>query len=65
MTHLASQLRKPANLIPTRAGRTSPRARKRGPSKRYDRRPADTPAVQTVTHRIVLHPLPATTNLIF
>jgi protein-L-isoaspartate(D-aspartate) O-methyltransferase len=40
-----------------REGRTAPRARKRGGSNRYDRRPANTPAVQTVTYRIVLHPL--------
>src|SRR6266568_6286329 len=34
-----------------------PRARKRGGSNRYPRRPKDTPAVQKVTHRIELHPL--------
>jgi hypothetical protein len=58
VTHLACQLRKPANLIPLRPGRTAPRARRRGPSHRYGRPPATTPAVQTVTYRIAPHPLP-------
>ena len=55
--HLFTQLRKPANLTPQRPGRRSPRQRKRGGSHRYDRRPTGTPAVQTVTYKIILHPL--------
>jgi hypothetical protein len=65
VNHLTTQLRKPTNLIPTRPGRTAPRTRKRGHSNRYERRTANTPAVQTVTYRIIQHPLTAATNLIF
>lgn len=57
LRHLFTQLRKPSNLTPLRPGRAAPRQCKRGGSNRYDRRPTDTPAVQTVTYEIVLHPL--------
>ena len=57
LSHLAAQLCLPANLVPTRPGRTAPRARKRGGSHRYPRRPDHTPAVRAVTHTIVMHPL--------
>ncbi len=62
LTHIAAQLTKPANLVRKRPGRSSPRrssprARKRGGSHRYPRRPDDTPAVRTVTHTITIHRL--------
>ena len=58
LVHLYAQLCRPTNLVPRRPGRTSPRARKRGGSTRYDKRPTATAPVRTVTHEIVLHRLP-------
>jgi hypothetical protein len=57
VAHLAAQMVKPANLVPTRPGRTAPRARKRGGSHRYPRRKDNARPVRRVSHTIVLHPL--------
>jgi hypothetical protein len=57
LTHLTTQLTTKANLVRKRPGRSSPRARKRGGSHRYPRRPDDTPAVRIVTHTITIHRL--------
>ena len=43
--------------MPTRPGRSAPRARKRGGSHRYPKRAPDAPAVRTVSHTIVMHPI--------
>lgn len=58
MNHLAAELIKKDNLLPDRPDRSAPLARKRGGSSRYPHRAADAAPVRTVTHRIVLHPLP-------
>jgi hypothetical protein len=57
LAHLSTQLTTKANLVRKRPGRSSPRARKRGGSHRYPRRPDDTPAVRTLTHTITIHRL--------
>jgi hypothetical protein len=57
LAHTVARLTKPANLIRQRPARSSPRARKRGGSYRYPRRPDNTPAVRTVTHTITIHRL--------
>jgi hypothetical protein len=57
LAHLTTQLTTKANLVRQRPGRSSPRARKRGGSHRYPRRPDDTPAVRTVTHTVTIHRL--------
>ena len=57
VAHLAAQMVKPGNLVPTRPGRTAPRARKRGGSHRYPRRKNTDRPVRRVSHTIVLHPL--------
>jgi len=55
VNHLAAELIKKDNLIRDRPDRSAPLARKRGGSPR---RKPDVAPVRTVTHRIVLHPLP-------
>jgi hypothetical protein len=62
LAQLAAELVKPANLTPKRPGRSARRARKRGGSDRYPRRPDGVPAVRRVTHTIVMQPItPPTT----
>ncbi len=58
MNHLAAELIKKDNLIRDRPDRSAPLARKRGGSPRYPHRKPDVAPVRTVTHTIVLHPLP-------
>lgn len=59
LAHVVTRLTAKANLVRKRPGRSSPRARKRGGSHRYPRRPDHTPAVRTVTHTITIHRLQA------
>jgi len=58
VNHLVTELTKTDNLIRDRPDRSAPRARKRSGSTRYPHRATDAAPVRTVTHTIVLHPLP-------